>query len=166
MDLELGTIGTELLLGFTIDSNAAELARALATVGARVVRRATVGDQAAEIAAAVTGALERTGFVITTGGLGPTRDDISKRAVAELFGVPLELDEAHLARLREGRPESIETSALHIDILRDLKRIHSHICAVAYPVLEAAHEPAASAARRRDQDPAASHPGRRAPRRH
>jgi len=48
--------------------------------------------------------------------------------------------ESHLARLREGRPESIETSALHIDILRDLKRIHSHICATAYPVLEAAGE--------------------------
>jgi len=48
--------------------------------------------------------------------------------------------ESHLARLREGRSESIETSALHIDVLRDLKRIHSHICATAYPVLEAAGE--------------------------
>ena len=47
MDIELVTIGTELLLGFTIDTNAAELARALATVGARVVRRTTVGDEAA-----------------------------------------------------------------------------------------------------------------------
>ncbi|GAB2181855.1 Na/Pi cotransporter family protein [Denitratisoma sp. agr-D3] len=48
--------------------------------------------------------------------------------------------ENHLARLREGRVESIETSSLHLDILRDLKRIHSHICATAYPVLEAAGE--------------------------
>ncbi len=48
--------------------------------------------------------------------------------------------ERHLARLREGRPESIETSSLHLDILRDLKRIHSHICATAYPVLDAAGE--------------------------
>jgi phosphate:Na+ symporter len=46
--------------------------------------------------------------------------------------------ESHLRRLREGRPESIETSSLHLDVLRDLKRIHSHICAVAYPALEAA----------------------------
>jgi phosphate:Na+ symporter len=44
--------------------------------------------------------------------------------------------ESHLARLREGRVESIESSSLHLDILRDLKRIHSHICSVAYPVLE------------------------------
>jgi phosphate:Na+ symporter len=48
--------------------------------------------------------------------------------------------ESHLARLREGRQESIETSSLHLDVLRDLKRIHAHVCSVAYPVLEAAGE--------------------------
>lgn len=48
--------------------------------------------------------------------------------------------ENHLARLREGMAASIETSSLHLDILRDLKRIHSHICSVAYPILEAAGE--------------------------
>jgi phosphate:Na+ symporter len=48
--------------------------------------------------------------------------------------------ENHLARLRDGRPESVETSSLHLDVLRDLKRIHSHICSVAYPVLEATGE--------------------------
>jgi hypothetical protein len=46
--------------------------------------------------------------------------------------------ENHLARLRAGRPESIDSSALHLDILRDLKRIHSHICAIAYPLLDEA----------------------------
>jgi phosphate:Na+ symporter len=46
--------------------------------------------------------------------------------------------ESHLARLREGRVESIDSSSLHLDVLRDLKRIHSHICSVAYPVLEEA----------------------------
>jgi len=48
--------------------------------------------------------------------------------------------ESHFARLREGRPESIASSGLHLDVLRDLKRIHSHICAVAYPILDAAGE--------------------------
>jgi phosphate:Na+ symporter len=48
--------------------------------------------------------------------------------------------EHHLARLREGRPESMETTSLHLDVLRDLKRIHSHISSVAYPVLEATRE--------------------------
>lgn len=101
MDLELVTIGTELLLGFTIDTNAAELARALASVGARVVRRTTVGDDPAMIEEAVRAALRRTGFVVTTGGLGPTRDDMTKRVVANIFEAPLELDEAYLEKLRE-----------------------------------------------------------------
>ena len=48
--------------------------------------------------------------------------------------------ESHFARLREGRPESIETSAIHLDVIRDLKRIHGHIVSVAYPILEAAGE--------------------------
>jgi phosphate:Na+ symporter len=52
--------------------------------------------------------------------------------------------ESHLARLRDGRPESIESSSLHLDVLRDLKRIHSHICSVAYAVLERAGELQAS----------------------
>ena len=58
----------------------------------------------------------------------------------ELRAAEIAAAESHLARLREGRPESIESSSLHLDILRDLKRIHSHICSVAYPVLEAAGE--------------------------
>jgi phosphate:Na+ symporter len=58
----------------------------------------------------------------------------------QLRAAELTCAEHHLARLREGRPESIETSSLHLDVLRDLKRIHSHICSVAYPVLEAAGE--------------------------
>jgi phosphate:Na+ symporter len=58
----------------------------------------------------------------------------------QLRNLELGYAESHLARLREGRPESIETSSLHLDILRDLKRIHSHICSAAYPVLEAAGE--------------------------
>lgn len=119
MDLELVTIGTELLLGFTIDSNAAEIARALASVGARVVRRTTVGDDAEAITAAVGEGLARTGFVVTTGGLGPTRDDVTKRVVATMFDVPLVVDQAYLGRLRErfqrlGRgpmPESNRTQA-------------------------------------------------------
>jgi phosphate:Na+ symporter len=51
-----------------------------------------------------------------------------------------EAADSHFARLREGRPESIETSSIHLDIIRDLKRIHGHIVSVAYPILEAAGE--------------------------
>jgi nicotinamide-nucleotide amidase len=93
MDLEVVTIGTELLLGITLDTNAAEIARALAERGVRVTRRASVADRPEDIRAAIAEALERTGAVLTTGGLGPTRDDITKKVVAELFGVPLEFDQ-------------------------------------------------------------------------
>jgi nicotinamide-nucleotide amidase len=94
VDIELITIGTELLLGYTLDSNGAEIARALGEHGVRVVRRTSVADRAEMIREAVADALRRTGAVLTTGGLGPTRDDISKRAIADLIGAPLVFDEA------------------------------------------------------------------------
>jgi phosphate:Na+ symporter len=69
------------------------------------------------------------------------------REKAELRKAELEAADRHFERLREGRPESLETTSLHLDVLSDLKRIHSHICSVAYPVLEAAGElPAREAA--------------------
>jgi phosphate:Na+ symporter len=61
----------------------------------------------------------------------------------ELRNAELAAAERHFERLREGQPETQETTSLHLDVLRDLKRIHSHICSVAYPVLEAAGEIAA-----------------------
>jgi nicotinamide-nucleotide amidase len=97
--IELITIGDELLLGFTVDTNAAYAARRLADAGLVVIRRTTVGDDLTEIEDAVRVALERTGAVITTGGLGPTKDDMSKAAVARVFGREMQLDEAHLAAL-------------------------------------------------------------------
>lgn len=111
MRLELVTIGTELLLGFTVDTNAAWIGRALAEHGIRVVRRATVPDDPAAIRDAVREGLERTGFVLTTGGLGPTQDDITKAAVAALFGRRIVFDESVWAGLveryaRMGRPLS------------------------------------------------------------
>jgi len=62
------------------------------------------------------------------------------RQKSELRQAELAAADRHFDRLREGRPESLETTSLHLDVLSDLKRIHSHICSVAYPVLEAAGE--------------------------
>jgi competence/damage-inducible protein CinA-like protein len=92
MQLELVTIGDELLLGFTIDTNAAHLARVLGDLGVQIVRRATCGDDPENIGAAVGDALNRTGAVITSGGLGPTADDQTKPAIARLFGREMRLD--------------------------------------------------------------------------
>jgi nicotinamide-nucleotide amidase len=101
MDVELITIGDELLLGFTVDTNAAHLARELASIGIGVRRRATVGDIAEDIAAVVRDAIERTGAVITTGGLGPTSDDLTKPSIAALFGRGMRLDDEHVAWMEE-----------------------------------------------------------------
>ncbi len=101
MELELVTIGNELLLGLTLDTNAAEFATALTEAGVRLVRTTTVADDGSAIRDAVIGALERTGFVVTTGGLGPTRDDVTKKVVANIFDAPLELDADYLEKLRE-----------------------------------------------------------------
>ena len=90
MDLEIVTIGTELLLGFTVDTNSAFAGKELAAIGVKVVRRTAVADRPDAIRAAVEEALARTGAVLTTGGLGPTRDDISKVEVAGLFDASLE----------------------------------------------------------------------------
>jgi phosphate:Na+ symporter len=62
------------------------------------------------------------------------------REKADMRKAELEAADRHLERLRERQPESVETTSLHLDVLADLKRIHSHICSVAYPVLEAAGE--------------------------
>jgi nicotinamide-nucleotide amidase len=93
MNVEVVTIGDELLLGFTVDTNAAHLARELAAAGIGIARRTTCGDDPAEIAAAVKEALERTGAVITTGGLGPTSDDRTKPSIAAIFGRAMVFDD-------------------------------------------------------------------------
>ena len=99
--VELITIGDELLLGFTIDTNAVHISRVLAAKGIEVVRRTTVGDDAEKIAVAVREALNRTGAVITTGGLGPTSDDLTKPSIARIFGREMKLDESIAAELEK-----------------------------------------------------------------
>ena len=101
MDCEILTVGTELVLGFTVDTNAAEMARALAEAGIRVRHRASVSDELADVRQALAAALERCGTVIVTGGLGPTPDDLTREAAAEVFGARLVHDPAVLAGLEE-----------------------------------------------------------------
>jgi len=101
VDGEILTVGTELLLGLTVDTNAADLGRALAAAGVRVLRRTSVGDDGERIRDALRAALERVPLVLVSGGLGPTRDDLTKHAVAEVMGKPLRHDPVILAHLEE-----------------------------------------------------------------
>lgn len=117
MRVELITIGDELLLGFTIDTNSTFLGRELAGLGVEIHRRTTVGDDRAAIADAVREALGRAEGVITTGGLGPTSDDVTMEAIAAALDLELERDEAIVARLEEmwrsrGRSEKLPPANL------------------------------------------------------
>ncbi len=89
------------MVGATVESNGSWLCRRLAEEGIAVLRRTIVGDDDEAIRAAVGDALERTGTVLCTGGLGPTQDDLTRPAVAALYGWPLVLDDDWLGILRE-----------------------------------------------------------------
>ncbi|MFI5207345.1 MAG: competence/damage-inducible protein A [Gemmatimonadales bacterium] len=100
MDCEILTVGTELVLGFTVNTNAAEMGRALAEAGVHVIACSTVGDHAGGVKEMLRVALERSGTVIVSGGLGPTSDDLTRPAVAELFGRKLVRDPALVEQMR------------------------------------------------------------------
>ncbi|MGB8645747.1 MAG: CinA family nicotinamide mononucleotide deamidase-related protein [Anaerolineae bacterium] len=100
MRAEIISIGTELLLGEIVDTNAAWLAQQLAAAGVDVYFRTTVGDNVGRIAEAVRIALGRADLVITSGGLGPTVDDMTREGIAQAVGVELVLDETLLGQVR------------------------------------------------------------------
>jgi competence/damage-inducible protein CinA-like protein len=111
MDAEIIAIGSELLLGTTVDTNSAYLAQQLSAHGINVFRKSVVGDNTRRIAVAMNEALQRADLVICTGGLGPTVDDVTREAVAEVFGHPLEfrqelLDQVAARFASFGRPMS------------------------------------------------------------
>jgi competence/damage-inducible protein CinA-like protein len=87
---EIITIGTEILLGEILDTNARHLARALRDLGIDLFRKTSIGDNPARIAEAVRSSLERSDIVLTSGGLGPTVDDPTRLGVAQAIGVELE----------------------------------------------------------------------------
>jgi phosphate:Na+ symporter len=121
-------------IGDIIDKNLMELAQK------KIKRKLALSRQgAAELEAfheEVLSNLKLAFGVFMSGDVKIARQLIAEKAT--LRTAELAAAESHLARLRERRPESIESSSLHLDVLRDLKRIHSHICSVAYPVLERA----------------------------
>ena len=87
---EIITIGTELLLGETVDTNTKHIARRFREVGLDLYRTSTVGDNVERIAQIITEGMTRAQIIVTTGGLGPTIDDPTREAVAEAFSVEIE----------------------------------------------------------------------------
>ena len=101
MKAEIITIGDEILIGQIVDTNAAYIARRLNDSGIAVSERISVGDNATQISETIDRALNRCEVVITTGGLGPTKDDITKTTLAAMFGSRLVNDPAVEAHVRE-----------------------------------------------------------------
>jgi phosphate:Na+ symporter len=123
-------------IGDIIDKNLSELATK------KIKRRFQFSPEGAEELSAfhkrTTDSLRVAFGVFMSGDVSEARKLLAEKAL--LRNAELAATERHLDRLREGRPETIETTSLHLDVLRDLRRIHSHICSVAYPVLDGAGE--------------------------
>ncbi len=123
-------------VGDIIDKNLSELA------AKRIKRKIEFSAEgAAELAAFHKRILDslRIAFgVFMSGDVSEARKLVGEKT--QIRNAELAAAERHFERLREGRPESIETTSLHLDVLRDLKRIHSHICSVAYSALETVGE--------------------------
>ncbi len=101
MKAAIVTIGDEILIGQVVDTNSAYIAAQLTALGFDVVEIDTVSDAEADIAAAIKNAADEAQLIITTGGLGPTKDDITKKVLADYFDVPLVLNEQVFAWLKE-----------------------------------------------------------------
>jgi len=93
MVAEILSIGTELLMGQIANTDAQYISRKLSELGITIYRQTTVGDNPGRVKEALEVALSRSDIVITTGGLGPTEDDLTKEMVAEVLGLPMVLDE-------------------------------------------------------------------------
>jgi nicotinamide-nucleotide amidase len=98
---EVVAIGTELLLGQIVDTNSAWIGEQLALAGIDCLHQSKVGDNHERIVAALRLALSRADAVLVCGGLGPTQDDITREAIAEVMGVPLVRDDAVVTVIRE-----------------------------------------------------------------
>jgi nicotinamide-nucleotide amidase len=101
MGAELLTIGTELLLGQIVDTNASWMSQRLAEAGVDVYYKSTVGDNWGRIESAIRLAMSRADVVLMTGGLGPTEDDLTRDVLAAVLGWPLRLDPQVLAAIEQ-----------------------------------------------------------------
>lgn len=93
MKAEIITVGTEILLGDIVNTNSQYLAKELADLGVEVYYQGTVGDNEDRLLQSIEESLNRSDMVITTGGLGPTKDDLTKETAAKFFNQELVLDE-------------------------------------------------------------------------
>src|SRR5690606_20665494 len=101
MYAEIITIGDEILIGQIVDTNSAWMATELNKVGVKVAQITSISDEAAHIASALDEAQKRADIILITGGLGTTKDDVTKYTLSKYFNMPLRLDEVTLAHVKQ-----------------------------------------------------------------
>ncbi|MDD4074991.1 MAG: competence/damage-inducible protein A [Eubacteriales bacterium] len=110
MKAELVSVGTEILMGQILNTNAQYISQKLAELGVDIYVQTTIGDNHDRLAQCIREGLERADIVILTGGLGPTADDLTKETAADVMGMKLEFDEASLHTLK------VRFAAMHKDM--------------------------------------------------
>jgi nicotinamide-nucleotide amidase len=99
MNAEILTIGDELLIGQTIDTNSAWIGKNLADIGIQISRKTCISDSESEIITAINESFSRVDLLLVTGGLGPTKDDITKKTLAKLYDCGFRQDQTVIAHL-------------------------------------------------------------------
>ena len=121
MNAEIITIGDEILIGQIVDTNSAYIAKELNKIGVSVHQITSVEDEWNHILTTLSEAQKRADIVIITGGLGPTKDDITKKCLCEFFNDTLVKDEAVLAHVEELFKKYIDTP------ISDLNRMQAMV---------------------------------------
>src|SRR5689334_12286056 len=141
MNIEIVNTGSELMLGRVLNTHQQWLCRRLADLGHVVTRQVAISDTGSDIEQAVREALSRADLVITTGGLGPTSDDLTRDSIATMLGKPLHEDAAVLAHIQElfasrnrRMPEGTRVEALVPDGAVVLANLHGTAPGLAFEV--------------------------------
>ncbi|MBK5285420.1 MAG: damage-inducible protein CinA, partial [Bacteroidia bacterium] len=94
MSAQVITIGDEILIGQIVDTNSAFISKKLNEAGIQVTKKIAIGDSEKEIIQVIDEAFKNSNIIIVTGGLGPTKDDVTKNTLVKYFNSPLRSDEA------------------------------------------------------------------------
>ena len=131
MNAEIITIGDELLIGQTIDTNSVYLAKKFEEIGIRISRKTAISDEKSDIIEMLQSASERVDLIIITGGLGPTKDDITKKTLVEYFQCGWRIDQNvidHLTKIFQSRGrEFLEINKVQADLPACCETLHNEV---------------------------------------
>lgn len=131
MNAEIITIGDELLIGQTIDTNSVYLAKKFEEIGIRISRKTAISDEKSDIIEMLQSASQRVDLIIITGGLGPTKDDITKKTMVEYFQCGWRIDQNvinHLAKIFQSRGRQfLEINKVQAELPACCETLHNEV---------------------------------------